>query len=1158
MILMILLISMIGQNNQVDILESDLFTTRIHVEFSNLNHRLNQPITRFVISQDKPTCTYELSEILSTGYGKDVIVKNQTPVEIGERILIKNTSVYPIIIWPNFLKGNIIRSYKYIDISINYSSSEYDIGLAPSMKKVYQHLILNLFDFADSEPQGFLIITPDAFYNDVLPLARWKEKKGWHVSVKTLSETGSSPGEIKNYIANAYHTWSPTPEYVLLIGDTPQLPPASTATPVSRTDYPYALIDGDDFLAELLIGRLPANNSNELNTIIAKILGYEQTPYMTDPSWFTRALMVAANYPIDTMTTPIATKRWVRDRLYEYGFAIIDTAYFPPVSGATEITNSVNQGVLFINYRGGIADPDGWVYPNFHNTDVIALSNGWKLPVVTSLTCWNGNFGQATCFGEAWIRAGNPVTPKGGVAFFGASATTTSSRWNNCLDYGIYWGILEEHIYNLGPALYRGKMEVYSNFPGDTAWSSGSSFYFHTYNLQGDPSLDVWTDIPDTLIVTHASTLPIGSNYMTVHVGNSTNQPVENALVSLYKDNEVKEVVFTDPSGNAELNFTVSTADTLFVTVTRHNFKPYLGYCLINTVSVYVGYDNHSIDDSGGNNNGDINPGEPIALSITLRNFGNTTTATSVSALLSTFDSFINITDSIQAYGSIPPGATANAAPFDFNVSTNAKNNHLIKFNLEISSTQGTWNSSLWLDIKAPDLYYQWHQVLDGGNGLLEPGETSDMIISLLNAGGLVANNISGILRSENPGVIIIDSIGTFGNIQMDDSSTNNTNHFTISAASSIAPGHPIDLTAVLTGDNNFQDTVSFDLIIGVVNTNEPSGPDEYGYFAYDDTDVGYAERPTYTWLEIDPELAGPGDTIHLDKDESKTISLPFAFKFYGDTYNRISICSNGYVAMDSSWVADMYNWHIPSAGGPPLLIAPFWDDLDPNATDSSGSVCYWFDSSNDRFVIEYSHVQHIHNPTNPTPSELQTFEIILFDPAVYPTSSGDGEITFQYQDITNDDIWHNYATVGIENEEHNIGLEYSFDNMYGPGAAVLANNRAIKFTTDPPDTFPGIEENDQMSRTEPLLEIYPNPSRKIITINFSKELSAKAVVLKIYDVAGRSIKTFKLPTAYPLLPTSVSWDGTNDVGQKVPTGIYFVHFKADDLNVIEKFVLIR
>ena len=1156
MILLLFLIGLSDQSNQIDILNSNPYTTMIRVEFSNENIISNRPITRFIISQQKPICSYTLTAPLIRQTIQGDEIANTSPIQINEPILINNQTLYPLIIWPNFLKENIIQSYKSIDISINYSSNK-NITLAPSMKKAYQHLILNLSDTGYSEPLGYLIITPDAFYSDVLPLAQWKEKKGWYVSVKTLSETGSSPTEIRNYIANAFHTWSPTPEYVLLIGDTPQLPPASTAIPVSRTDYPYTLIDGNDFIAELLIGRLPANNTNELNTIIAKILGYEQTPYMTDPTWFTQGLMVAANYPLDTMTTPIATKRWVRDRLYEYGFATIDTVYYPPVSGPTEIANAVNQGVLFVNYRGGIADPDGWVYPNFHNTEVIGLTNGWKLPVVTSLTCWNGNFGQATCFGEAWIRAGNPVTPKGGVAFFGASATTTSSRWNNCLDYGIYWGILKEHIYNLGPALYRGKMEVYSNFPGDTAWASGSSFYFHTYNLLGDPSLDIWTDIPDTFIVSHSSTMPTGSNYMLVQVENSSGQPVENAMVSLYKDSEVKKVVFTDPAGNAELSFSTSTADTLFVTVTKHNFKPYLGHCMINTASVFVGYDNHSIDDSGGNNNGQINPGEPIALSITLRNFGNTTTATNVSAKLSTSDPFINITDSTQNYGTIAPGNTANASPFDFNVSTNAKNNHTIKFSIEITSTQGNWNSSLWLEIKAPDLSYQRHQILDGGNGLLEPGETSDLVISLLNDGGLSGSNISGILRSLNPGVVVIDSNGTFGTIQVNDSSSNNSNRFVVSAAPSIAPGHPINLMTILTGDNNLRDTVYFKIIIGVVNSNEPSGPDEYGYFAYDDTDIGYLERPIYNWIEIDPELAGPGDTLHLDKDEAKTVSIPFDFKFYGNTYDRISICSNGYIAMDSSWIADMYNWSIPSSGGPPLLIAPFWDDLDPNATDSSGSVCYWFDSANDIFIVEYSRVQHIHDPTNPTPSELQTFEIILYDPNTYPTSSGDGEIIFQYKDITNDDIWHNYSTVGIEDETHTIGLEYSFDNMYGPGAAVLANDRAIKFTTDPPDTFPGINDDTRVTRS-PQIVLSPNPFRRKIDISLSKDLVTNGMVIQIYDVSGRLVKKTKLPAAYSLLPNLISWDGTDDMGQKVPNGIYFVHLKNNRLDIIEKVVLIK
>jgi len=1158
MILLFLAVITTYNENQIVIKAATHSIIRFQVEFSEVNRKEQLPITRFIFAENPPQCEYNIVSIDSSV--KQDIIKDTpiSPIYVGDPLKIKNCNLYPVVIHPSYLNQNVKIFLKSIEITCNYSHLIKNLHLAPSLQLVFKNLILNFGENEESQPLGYLIITPDAFYDYVLPLAQWKEKKGWHVTVATLSETGSTPTEIKDYIANAYHTESPSPEYVLLIGDVAQLPAYSSTAPVGPTDYPYTLIDGDDFLGELLIGRLPASTADELNTMIAKIIGYEETPDMTDTAWFTRALMVGANFP-SGMTTPIPTKRWVREKLIEYGFSTVDTVYYPPIGSGTLITNSVNEGVIFVNYRGGIADPLGWDYPSFYNSDVNALENEWKLPLVTSITCYNGNFGTfQTCFGEAWLRAGNPVTPKGAVAFFGASAATTSSRWNNCLDYGIYWAFLEENTYNLGPALYRGKMEAFMSFPNDTTWDHGSSFYFHTYNLLGDPSLDVWTDIPDSFLVNHPSSIPIGTNSFSVQVGNSVSQPVEGAMVSLYKEDEVKEVVFTDASGYAEFNFSTSSADMLFVTITKHNFKPYCGYCLVQNSAVYVAYYSHTIDDQAGNNNGEINPGETIEMAVTLKNFGNSTTASNVSAKLTTTDPLVTITDSIKSYGSIAPESTATASPYDFNVSTNAKNGHTIKFNLDITSNQGNWNSSIWVNVKAPECMMQRHQIIDGGNGILEPGETSDMIISLKNVGGLDGSNITGILRSLNAGVSIIDSVGTFGNIPIGDSSTNSNDHFTVNASPSLTPGHKICFDVLLSG-NNFRDTIGFRVVIGGVNQDQPLGPDDYGYFAYDDTDVEYPERPIYNWIEIDPALGGPGDTLSLSNDETKTLNLPFDFKFYGDWYSKVSICSNGYIALDSTWIADMYNWPILATGGPPLLIAPFWDDLDPNATDSSGEVCYWHDDANHRFIVEYSRIQHIHDPTNPTPAELQTFEVILLDPQYNTTETGDGEIVFQYKKINNDDQWHNYATVGIENREHTIGLEYTYNNIYPASATPLANNRAIKFTTDPPDTFPfpGVDENNKIPFAGEQLVVYPNPCRKITNIKFQipnefqNSNTKSQITLKIFDVSGRLVKQFSLPT-------SVEWNGTNSVGNKVPAGIYFVRLEGTGVNNMRKIILLK
>ncbi len=1124
------------------------------VTFNDVNKREQAAVTRFIIADERPSMDYRIIAVDSVVNEMAPHNTYSRPIEIGKPVSIGRRKLYPVIIYPSYLENQSRIFYESVRITIDFRPSAGDLELPYGLDQVFTHLILNNANLNHATPSGYLIIAPDAFIDELAPLVRWKERKGWQVEVRPLSQTGSTANDIRNYIANAYNTWTPAPEYVLLIGDVNYIPAASTSP--SLTDYPYTLIEGNDFFAELLLGRLPASTELELNTMVAKIIGYETDPNMANTEWFKRALMVGANQP-GFMTTPLPTKRWVRERLLEHGFNVVDTAFHPMPASA--ITNSINQGVIFVNYRSGEGDPDGWPWPDFRNDDIFALNNGWMLPVVTSITCFTGHFGYSTCFGEAWLRAGNPVTPKGAVGFFGSASPSTHSRWNNCLDYGVYWAFAHDKIPDLGPALYRGKMEVYSNFPDDTTISSGSSFYFHSFNLLGDPSMSVWTDIPDTFQVAHASSMPVGTNFLSITVTNSAAQPVEDAMVSLHKSNEVKETAFTNASGYVDLNFSTSTQDTLFVTVTKPNHKPYRGYCLVNNTAVYVDHFSHTISDPGGNNNGEVNPGETIQLGVTLKNYGNSTTATNVSARLSSNDPLVTLTDSIKSYGSISPGATATSSPYVFTVSTNAKNNHILKFQLNITSTQGNWIGNVWIIVKAPEFFYQRCTVLDGGNGYLEPGETSDFIISIQNIGQLAGNSINGILRSINPGIIVTDSAGSFGNIAIGDSATNNSNRFALSAVNSISPGYPLQLVAILSGSNNFRDTLEFDLILGVVNSTKPLGSDDYGYFAYDDTDVGYSERPIYNWVEIDPRYGGAGDSLILGNDETVTLSMPFNFKYYGNWYSQVSISSNGYIAMGATSVADMYNWHIPAAGGPPLLIAPFWDDLDPTFTDSSGNVSYWHDATNHRFIIEYSRVQHVHDYTTPTPGELQTFEVILYDPQYYPTQTGDGEILFQYMDITNDDVWHNYATVGIEDFEHTVGLQYTYANAYPDAAAPLADSRAIKFTTDPPDTFFGIKELKTGAATYSRLEITPNPFRLMTDIRYEiNDERLKECELKIYDVSGRLIRYFSQQLSDIGHPSSVRWDGTDNIGKRVPEGIYFVCLQGAYHDVTKKVVLVE
>jgi hypothetical protein len=274
---------------------------------------------------------------------------------------------------------------------------------------------------------------------------------------------------------------------------------------------------------------------------------------------------------------------------------------------------------------------------------------------------------------------------------------------------------------------------------------------------------------------------------------------------------------------------------------------------------------------------------------------------------------------------------------------------------------------------------------------------------------------------------------------------------------------------------------------------------------------------------------------------------------------------------MGTTSLAEIYNWAIPAAGGPPLLIAPFWDDLDPVFTDSSGNVSYWHDGTNHRFIIEYSRIQHVHDPVNPTPGELQTFEVVLYDPQYYSTQTGDGEILFQYMDVTNDDVWHNYTTVGIEDYGHTTGLEYTFANSYPDAAAPLANGRAIKFTTDPPDTFFGIKEFNSGITTGSWLEISPNPFVQITNIRYmvqepgyteqelrNSNLEMRKTSIGIYDATGRLVKSFDLESNVMDRESILSWDGRDNSGKRTPEGVYFVRLQGNNLNLTKKVILVE
>jgi hypothetical protein len=243
--------------------------------------------------------------------------------------------------------------------------------------------------------------------------------------------------------------------------------------------------------------------------------------------------------------------------------------------------------------------------------------------------------------------------------------------------------------------------------------------------------------------------------------------------------------------------------------------------------------------------------------------------------------------------------------------------------------------------------------------------------------------------------------------------------------------------------------TVSVD---STLQSSDPIGPDNYGYYLYDKNDTLYAPHPIYNWIEIAPGLGGEGTRLNWGSeydDNSVLVVLPFDLVYYGQHYGSIIVCTNGFISPDTSrmdmrgnYWSYFFNWSIPDPGNCRAQISPFWDDLMVSNSGNNG-VFIWNDTTQHRFVIEWNHT------TNLNTGAIETFELVIYDPQYHPTLTGDSEILYQYSVIVNNDAGENYATVGMESWDELTGIEYTHDGYYSSGASTLSNGMAILITTN-------------------------------------------------------------------------------------------------------------
>ena len=691
--------------------------------------------------------------------------------------------------------------------------------------QIYDRQFLNAESggrYATLEEQGnMLIISYGAFMAEMQDFVDWKRTIGIPVEMVDVATIGANETAIKSYVSNYYSTNGLT--YLLLVGDHAQVPTVTTGDVGGPSDHAYGYVAGSDHYPDIFVGRFSAENAAQVATQVQRTIEYEQNPDITT-DWFSKGFGIGSSEgPGDDGEYDYQHMRNIRTDLTGYTFTSIGELYDGSQGGedlagnptSASVTTEVNAGRGIINYIGH-GSQTSWVTTGFSNSGVTALSNNHKWPFIWSVACVNGDFTGSTCFAESWLRATNATGPTGAVAVL---MSTINQSWNPPMEGQDEMNdiLVESYSGNIkrtfGGLSMNGCMKMNDTYGADGADMTD------TWLIFGDPSVVVRTALPASLTVTHNPVAFIGSDQFTVNCS----EPGAYACLTI-NGQIIGTAAVT--GGSAVISFPVLTnVGVMKLVVTAYNHLPYFADINIMPLEgAYVVYDNHSVNDATGNNNLLPDYGESVSLTLGMKNVG-TENATNVTVSISTSDPKVGISNATELYPLISAGQTVAVTDgFSLSIADDIDDQHVVA--LAVTSTDGTdtWNSNFNLIVNAPDLNIGALTVQDNcptcnNDGILDPGETANLLISCTNTGHSLIGNVAGLLAvsgGSSPYLTINSASSTIGNLT---AGGNATASFSVTAGASTPAGTQVNLVFTLSGGASGQYSVqeTKQLVIGLI-----------------------------------------------------------------------------------------------------------------------------------------------------------------------------------------------------------------------------------------------------------------------------------------------------------------------------------------------------
>lgn len=684
--------------------------------------------------------------------------------------------------------------------------------------KIYARHFLNYNNgsrYTPLEEQGkMLIISHGPFMAAMEDFVAWKKTIGMPVEMVDVSTIGTNSTAIKNFVADYYATNGLT--FLLLVGDHAHVPTITSGNLGGPSDPAYGYLEGNDHYAEVIVGRFSAENAAQVITQVTRSIEYEQTPD-TSIDWFSKGFGIASSEGTGDMGEyDWEHMRIIRTDLMNFTYTAVGELYDgnrggedqPGNPNSSMVAAEVNAGRTIINYTGH-GSQTSWGTTGFSNSGVNGLTNNHMWPFIISVACVNGDFLNGTCFAEAWLRASNANGPTGAIATF---MSTINQSWNPPMRG-------QDEMVDILCELKGGNIKrtfggiaVNGCLQMNDSYGSAGSEMTDTWLVFGDPSVMVRTAAPANLVVNHTPVAFIGSDVFEV------NSSVEGAFACLTLNGEILGTA-TVNNGTALISIpTLTNVGSMKLAVTAFNHLPYItNIDILPLEGPYVVYGNQTINDAAGNSNGQLDYGESVLMTIGLKNVG-TEDISDVTVTLTSTDPFITLGDTTAVYALIEAGQTTEVADaFSFSVSSNVPDKYKALFSYTAVSGDHTWNGSFELVAHSVALLYSGLTISDEGgnnNGKADPGETFQLNLSILNAGTAPAYNVTGMLSTTDPYVIInADSIN-YGTI---DGYETLAAGFTVTAIPSTPTGHQAQFLLEMVSDSGFFASGTLSITIGQI-----------------------------------------------------------------------------------------------------------------------------------------------------------------------------------------------------------------------------------------------------------------------------------------------------------------------------------------------------